>query len=130
MFINIEVKRSHSNQDPLIQLAVWITAEFEKRKIEGYSLDMPVLAIAVVEEKWGLHMVYATVKNGGGLGCNFVGPFEIGSTASVEGAFRILGVLYVCTYSLAELGSSRLSRMVRARNPGQVQGMRLLNMEN
>lgn len=102
MFMNIEVKRSHSNQDPLIQLAVWITAEFEKRQIEGYSFDMPVLAIAVVEEKWELYMVYAAGNDGGRYDCNFVGPFEMGSTTSVEGAFRILGVL--C--SLASWGLS------------------------
>ena len=40
MFVNIEVKRAHSGQDPLIQLGVWIVAEFKKRQIEGYSLDM------------------------------------------------------------------------------------------
>lgn len=93
MFINIAVKRSDSNQDPLIQLAAWVAAEFEKRKIEGYSLDMLVLAIEVVEQNWGLYMVYANVKDGGRYSCNFVGPFHMGSTASVEGAFRILGIL-------------------------------------
>ena len=102
MFANIEVKRAHSGQDPLIQLAVWIVAEFEKRQAEGYSLDMPVLAIAVVEEKWELYMVYAVGKDGGSYGCKFVGPFEMGSTTSVEGAFKILGVL--C--SLASWGLS------------------------
>lgn len=93
MFVNIEVKRAHSNQDPLIQLGVWIVAEFKKRQIEGYSLDMPVLAIAVVEENWDLYIVYAAINDGESYGCNFVGPLDMGSTKSVEGTFKILGIL-------------------------------------
>lgn len=116
MFVNIAVKRSYSGQDPLIQLAVWITAEFEKRKIEGYSLDMPVLAIAVVEQNWQLYMVHADVKNGGRYGCNFVRPFEMGSTTSVKGVFKILGVL--C--SLASWGLADYRAWFERGDSGQV----------
>jgi hypothetical protein len=40
-------------------------------------------------------MVYADVKSVGQnqYGCNFVGPFEMGSTMSIEGVFKILGIL-------------------------------------
>jgi hypothetical protein len=108
MFLNIEVKRSHSNHDPLIQLAIWVAAEFVKRTIENYSLDMPVLAIAVVEDRWDLYMVYADVKSVGQnrYGCNFVGPFEMGSTMSVEGVFKILGIL--CSLASWGLADYRL----------------------
>jgi hypothetical protein len=111
MFINIEVKRSHSNQDPLRQLAVWIAAEFEKRALEDYSLDMPVLAIAVVEDTWELYMVYADVKGAGRdrYGCNFVGPFDMGSTTSIEGAFKIVvscAIWRVGVWPIIAFGSS------------------------
>ena len=47
LFKKFEVERPHTDRDPLIQLGAWIEAEFTKRKREGYSLDMPVLAVEI-----------------------------------------------------------------------------------
>jgi len=54
LFVNIEVERRHVDKDPMIQLAAWIAAEFKKRKIESYSLEMPVFAVEVVRDNWEL----------------------------------------------------------------------------
>ena len=43
----------------MIELAAWIATEFEKRKLEGYSLKMPGLAIAIDGDLWGLYIVSA-----------------------------------------------------------------------
>ena len=58
MFANIEVKNSNTDRDPLIQLGAWVTAEFNKPRMEGFNLNMPVLAIEnerdAVEYTYGL----------------------------------------------------------------------------
>lgn len=92
MFGNLEIKRPHTGRDPLVQLAAWIAAEFNKRTIEGYSMETPVLAIAVDGDKWVMFIVYAGIHQHG-FNLNFVGPFDMGTTVSVEGTFKILNVL-------------------------------------
>ena len=98
MFLNIEVKRKNSDKDPLIQVAVWISAEFEKRRIEHYSLDMPVLAIEIEEDHWRVYMVYVDeiVVDGEGYGLKFVGPMSLGSTSSLQDCFKLLDGLCRC----------------------------------
>ena len=98
MFLNVEVKLPYTDKDPLIQLGAWIAAEFEKRKNEGYSQDMPVLAVEVVGDKWNLYIFYATKdkKDEGLYECYFAGPVEMGSTTNVHGVFRILYWLCRC----------------------------------
>lgn len=97
MFVNIEIKRPHTDRDPLIQLGAWITAEFTKRKTEGYSLDMPVLAIEIDGDIWSLHMVFAVEDlQSDSFQCNFVGPIGMGSTESLMGIYQILDRLCRC----------------------------------
>lgn len=59
MFVNIEFKKQNTDRDPLIQLGAWIAAEFTKRKMEWYSLDILVLANEIEGDDWKLHMVFA-----------------------------------------------------------------------
>ena len=66
-----------------------ISAEFEKRRLEGYDMSTPVLAIAVSENLWELYVVYATVVPTG-FELHFVGPNSMGDTRGVEVAFKIL----------------------------------------
>lgn len=97
MFLNIEVKRKNSDKDPLIQLAAWVSAEFEKRRIEHYSLDMPVLAIEIEGDQWGLYMVYADgLADTDSYGLKFVGPVSLGDTSSLQGCFKLLDGLCRC----------------------------------
>lgn len=94
IFINIEVKRRNTDKDPLIQLAAWVAAEFQKRMNEGYGLDQPVLAIEIDGDLWQLYMVYAEkMSSGVGYRCNLVGPYGMGSTTTYDGIFNILTVL-------------------------------------
>ncbi|KAL8936683.1 MAG: hypothetical protein Q9216_004809 [Gyalolechia sp. 2 TL-2023] len=95
IFSHFEVKTDV--RDPMIQLAVWITAEFLKRWQEGWRMDLPVPAIAIYEDHWALWIAYAVkVKQGGNnkaFMVQFAGPWEIGHTMHVAGVFRILHVL-------------------------------------
>ena len=97
MFLNIEVKRPNTDRDPLIQLGIWIAAEFKKRKQEGYSLDMPVLAIEIEGDVWNLYLVFASKNVEREIfKCQFVGPLEMGSTKTLLGIYQILDRLCYC----------------------------------
>ena len=94
-YLFVEIKRPNQDKDPLIQLGAWVSAEFEKRSIEGYSLSTPVLAIEIDGDHWKLWVVEAkTDKEGYYDACRFVGPLNIGSTDDVVSAFQILH--YLC----------------------------------
>lgn len=58
MFLNVEIKKQHVAADPLVQLAVWIAAEFKKRMLEGYSRSMPVVAVTIEGHNWQLYVAY------------------------------------------------------------------------
>jgi hypothetical protein len=90
MFLNIEVKKKYS-EDPMIQLATWIAAEFAKRQQEGYSLDMPVFAIEIEGDAWNLWIGYWAGSFPHTL--VFMGPESMGDTKSLKGAFKIFYVL-------------------------------------
>ena len=94
LFINVEVKRRYVDKDPMIQLAAWIAAEFSKRKLEGYSLEMPVFAIAIDGDLWELHIAYSERPLApDDFQLNFLGPFDMGHTKTFQGMFQIVSVL-------------------------------------
>jgi hypothetical protein len=106
LFVNIEVKRRHVEKDPMIQLAAWIAAEFNKRKVEGYSIEMPVFAIAIDGDLWELHIAYSeSPLAADDYRLNFLGPFDMGHTKSYQGMFQILSVL--CSLARWGLGEYR-----------------------
>ncbi|KAL8749567.1 MAG: hypothetical protein Q9184_006755 [Pyrenodesmia sp. 2 TL-2023] len=98
MFSYTEVKVDA--RDPLIQLAVWICAEFEKRSLEGYGLDLPIPAIATYGDHWKFWIAYMvkTPAKDQKLGekpysVQFLGPVGMGSTENAMGVFKIMHVL-------------------------------------
>ncbi|KAI4116718.1 MAG: hypothetical protein LQ345_002910 [Seirophora villosa] len=95
MFVNIEVKKEHQAQDPLIQLGAWVAAEFNKRSAEEWPMDMPVVAIEIERDRWSMYIVYHVPKDDGRFSLRFLGPKSMGTTSEIEGIFRILYVL--CT---------------------------------
>ena len=98
MCVYFEIKRPITDKDPLIQLGAFSAAEFEKRKREGYSLDMPVITVEIIGDAWNLYMVSATEDNGNDRNqCNLVGPVEMGTTNDISGIFKILNALCRCT---------------------------------
>ena len=96
MFTHIEVKRPNTGKDPLIQLGAWTSAEFTKRSLEEYNLDMPVCAIDVCGDDWDIYLVFASMIDAGAKGSfttQFVGPVKMGDTRSPRGCFMLLAFL-------------------------------------
>ncbi|KAH8724908.1 hypothetical protein GQ44DRAFT_564587, partial [Phaeosphaeriaceae sp. PMI808] len=90
LFLNIEVKRSYAGSDPVVQLAAWAAADFLKRELEGWAMDMPVLALDIEGDWWHLNVVAARLNDEGDLvGLSFIGPMLLGSTLSWGGACRL-----------------------------------------
>lgn len=58
MFLNVEIKKENAGVDPMIQLATWISAEYNKRVIEGYDRSMPVIAITISGYDWHVWVAY------------------------------------------------------------------------
>lgn len=98
MFSYTEIKVD--GRDPLIQLAVWICAEFEKRSLEGYGLDLPIPAIATYGDHWKFWIAYMVKTHAKDqrpgkkpYSVQFLGPVNMGSTENAMGVFKILHVL-------------------------------------
>ena len=96
MFMHIKVTHPDTVEDPLIQLGAWIAAEFTKRTLEKYSLDMPVCAIEVSGHNWDMYLVYARADHGwpgASFTTQFAGPIKMGDTMSLRGCFKLLAFL-------------------------------------
>ena len=91
MFLNIEVKKKNVSDDPMIQIAAWVAAEFKKRELEGYDIEMPVFAIEIEEDMWNLYIIYASGSTSNNL--NLIGPESMGDTKSHQGIFKVIHVL-------------------------------------
>ncbi|KAL8855415.1 MAG: hypothetical protein Q9178_007940 [Gyalolechia marmorata] len=98
MFVNFEVKVD--DRDPLIQLAVWIASELEKRSREGYPIEVPIPAVAIYGDEWHLWIAYAAKvnpkerrKNGKAYRVQFLGPIIMGSTYGHAEVYKIFHVL-------------------------------------
>ena len=99
-YLLIEVKRPYQNKDPMIQLGIWAGAEFTKWRCEGWSLDMPLLAIEINGDDWALYLVYARPNevsaSESGFKVVFVGPQKMGWTNNHLGIYQILDWLIRC----------------------------------
>ncbi|KAL8957965.1 MAG: hypothetical protein Q9193_004887, partial [Seirophora villosa] len=87
-------------EDPIIQLAVWVCAEVEKRHREEYALDLPFPLVAISGEYWSLWIAYSeeippSQRQPGGKSYQIqcLGPKQMGHTANATGVFTILHVL-------------------------------------
>ena len=52
LFVDIEIKKSQSNRDPEVQLAIWAMAALLKRQHHGWDTTMPMPAIAINGHSW------------------------------------------------------------------------------
>jgi hypothetical protein len=61
MLVVIEVKKKKNvSDDPMIQIGAWVGAEFKKRELEGYDIEMPMFAMEVEEDMWNPYIIYAS----------------------------------------------------------------------
>ncbi|KAL9607603.1 MAG: hypothetical protein Q9167_007498 [Letrouitia subvulpina] len=90
IFLDIEVKKTHTVRDSRIQLAIWETAAIKKRKLQGWSTSFPIPAITVDGHQWTLYIFYE-ISNEKII---MMGPLNIGSTRDRQEAWRLLRILW------------------------------------
>ncbi len=101
-FVHFKVRLQDNDRLPGPQLGIWAAAEFSKRELEGYSLDMPIASISIVRDVWELWVAYPEgfgedVAEDDEYGpCVLMGPVSIGNTTGIRGVFEILHYLCKC----------------------------------
>ncbi|KAI4208903.1 MAG: hypothetical protein LQ351_008102 [Letrouitia transgressa] len=90
IFLDIEIKKTHTVRDSRIQLAIWETAAIKKRKVHGWSTSFPIPAITVNGHDWTLYIFYE-LNNGKVV---MMGPVKMGSTRDLQEAWRLLRMLW------------------------------------
>ena len=100
IFLNIEVKKWYVNKDPALQLGPWVAAEYNKRAIEGYPLNMPAFAIEVDGDLWYLHTAIARTnpKRPDKPDIFFFGHLRIGDTNYEDDTRRLVETLCDIAY--------------------------------
>lgn len=58
LFVDFEIKKVLSLRDPLVQLAIWNSAAFIKKRRHGWDAGFPVPAIAVNGPSWDLYLFF------------------------------------------------------------------------
>lgn len=58
LFLDIEIKKSQSNRNPEVQLAIWAAAALKKRQLHRWDTAMPMPAIAVNGHIWTYYLFY------------------------------------------------------------------------
>lgn len=64
LFLDIELKKSLSNEDPRVQLAVWKLAWLKKMQIHGWDSEVfPVPGITIEGHVWKYYLFYKSGSN-------------------------------------------------------------------
>ncbi|KAL8758686.1 MAG: hypothetical protein Q9184_003855 [Pyrenodesmia sp. 2 TL-2023] len=84
IFADFELKKELSLRDPEVQLAVWACAGLLKKQQMHWSTELPMPGIVVDGHTWTCYLFFE--QKGRLIMC---GPIPIGSTATVEGTWKI-----------------------------------------
>ncbi|KAL9123599.1 MAG: hypothetical protein Q9217_006984 [Psora testacea] len=95
LFLDFELKKSYTNHDPKIQLAVWKAAELRKKSLHRWDTSMPMPGITVNGHNWEYFLFYPISNSKGELVLIMMGPEHFGLTANVKGVWEILYRLQV-----------------------------------
>lgn len=78
LFSDLEVKKTNEARDPLVQLAIWLTAAYLKRKHHGWDTSIPMPGLVVNGYRWEFYIAF---ERGNGLvrwrSCRFLGKDNI-----------------------------------------------------
>ncbi|KAL8933337.1 MAG: hypothetical protein Q9216_006413 [Gyalolechia sp. 2 TL-2023] len=57
-FLDFELKKEQAARDPEVQLAVWASAGLKKKKLMGWSTELPMPGIVVDGHKWTCYLFF------------------------------------------------------------------------
>jgi len=73
LITDFEIKKSNSNRDPQVQLAIWATASLLKKRKHKWDRSMPMPAIAVYGHDWKYCIFF---ELDGDVVCPILLPFD------------------------------------------------------
>ncbi|KAI4277213.1 MAG: hypothetical protein L6R38_005475 [Xanthoria sp. 2 TBL-2021] len=92
IFLDLEIKQTSSQRDPKVQIAVWASAGYMKRIHHGWDPSLPIPAITISGHQWQFYLFFYSTTN---KELVMIGPYEMGTTSSVEGTWQIVHQLDV-----------------------------------
>ena len=63
LFLDIEIKKSHTNRNPQVQLAIWASGALRKKQHHGWDTSLPMPAIAVTGQYWTYYLFFGWDDN-------------------------------------------------------------------
>ncbi|KAL9593176.1 MAG: hypothetical protein Q9179_006050 [Wetmoreana sp. 5 TL-2023] len=90
IFLDIEMKKTHSDRDPKVQLAVWACGAMLKRRWHGWDTRMPMPGITVTGPIWEYFIFFEL--NGELI---MIGPYNMGSTKELHGMWKVANCLQI-----------------------------------
>ena len=64
LLADIEIKKSHSDREPEVQLGVWQAAGYKKRKLHGWDTSaMPMPGICINGHDWSAYITFEIEKD-------------------------------------------------------------------
>lgn len=58
-FCDAELKKVNQPRDPLVQLAMWQAAAYQKRRMEGWDQAIPMPGLVITGDRWLLYIGFA-----------------------------------------------------------------------
>ena len=58
LFLDIEIKKTQTNRNPEVQLAIWASAALRKKQHHGWDTSLPMPAVAVNGHNWDYYLFF------------------------------------------------------------------------
>lgn len=103
LFLDIEIKKTQTNRNPEVQLAIWASGALRKKQHHGWDTNLPMPAIAVNGHSWDYYLFFGWDDHLVRLLSDrcldpwltdvalqiMMGPSRLGSTADAKGVWEI-----------------------------------------
>ncbi|KAL8735803.1 MAG: hypothetical protein Q9166_000667 [cf. Caloplaca sp. 2 TL-2023] len=90
IFLDIELKRTFSDRDPKVQLAIWACGALLKKRWHGWSTKLPMPGITVTGPNWDYFLFFEIEGD-----LIMIGPYYMGSTKDLRGIWQIANRLQI-----------------------------------
>ncbi|KAL8945275.1 MAG: hypothetical protein Q9211_000193 [Gyalolechia sp. 1 TL-2023] len=90
IFLDVELKKKQPATDPEVELAIWASGALQKKVHHGWDPTLPMPAITIEGHIWSWYMFIPKRGKSNAMGLLMLGPFSMGTTASLVGAWKIV----------------------------------------
>ncbi|KAL8650556.1 MAG: hypothetical protein Q9210_003748 [Variospora velana] len=84
IFLDVELKKTLTDRDPKVQLAIWACGGMLKRRWHHWSTNLPFPGITITGPKWEYFLFFEMDED-----LIMIGPNDMGSTMDLRGVWQI-----------------------------------------